>query len=414
MRQQNGLSSFGTSRLTKTNKEGGVFSPFSFLKNYQLPIIYTCTILTLCTLYAVQPIQPLFEKEFHLSRFEAVIFTTVIMLPLGFAPILYGYILETFSSKRFLKNAVLWLGLLELFFALSNTYPLLLAIRALQGLLIPAVLTSLMSYIAFVTPKEKVQQAIGYYIGATILGGFIGRLLSGMLSDIFGWRLFFIILGVLLIVMFWCLEHLGEEIKVDFVKPKLSQVMDVIKNKVFFNIYLMMFFIFFVFQAVLNFLPFQLQTLGGAGIGYGKVGLMYAGYIIGFVISIRILPIIRFWGSEAKTIIFGAIVYVIGIQIFHINDYMVMFGGMFIFCAGFFIIHSVSSGLISKLAHKNRAISNGLYLSFYYAGGTIGTFAPGVFFEYLGWHAFLGLLSLVVIATLYFAYQLRKQLMQKP
>ena len=146
--------------------------------------------MTLCTLYAVQPIQPLFEHEFNLSRFEAVIFTTAIMLPLGFAPIVYGYILETFSSKRFLKNAVLLLGLLEVVFAFTDTYFFLLSIRGLQGLLIPAVLTSLMSYISFITPKEKVQQAIGYYIGATILGGFLGRLLSGILSDMFGWRLF--------------------------------------------------------------------------------------------------------------------------------------------------------------------------------------------------------------------------------
>ena len=176
--------------MTNTNESKGGFSPFAFLKRYQLLIIYTCTVLTLCTLYAVQPIQPLFEKEFELSRFEAVIFTTAIMLPLGFAPIFYGYILETFSSKRFLKNAVLLLGLLELLLAYTDTYFFLLSIRGLQGLLIPAVLTSLMSYISFITPKEKVQQAIGYYIGATIFGGFIGRLLSGFLSDLFGWRLF--------------------------------------------------------------------------------------------------------------------------------------------------------------------------------------------------------------------------------
>ncbi|MBV5278498.1 MAG: MFS transporter [Campylobacteraceae bacterium] len=371
--------------------------------------MYACTILTLCTLYAVQPIQPLFEKEFNLSCFEAVIFTTVIMLPLGFAPIFYGYILETFSSKKFLKNAVLLLGLLEIAFAMSDTYPLLLGIRALQGILIPAVLTSLMSYISFITPKDKVQEAIGYYIGATIFGGFIGRLLSGVLSDFFGWRLFFVLLGVALIGMFWCLEYLSEEVKVDFVKPKLSQVMDVLKNKTFFNIYVMMFFIFFVFQALLNFLPFQLKTFSST-MGFGKVGLMYAGYIIGFIISIRILSLIRFFGSETKTIIIGIVIYVIGLQIFYINDYMVMFGGMFVFCAGFFIIHSVASGLISKLAHEKRAISNGLYLSFYYAGGTFGTFAPGVFFEYLGWKIFVALLSLVILITFFFAYQLQKQL----
>ena len=331
------------------------------------------------------------------------------MLPLGFAPIFYGYILETFSSKLFLRNAVLILGILELCFALSDTYPVLLAIRALQGLLIPAVLTSLMSYISFITPKDRVQQAIGYYIGATILGGFVGRLLSGVLSDYFGWRLFFVLLGIALIAMFGCLSFLSEEVKVDFVKPKFSQIMDVLKNKTFFNIYMMMFFIFFVFQALLNFIPFQLKTFSST-MGYGKVGMMYAGYIIGFIISIRILWMIRLFKSESKTIIVGIITYVIGLQIFHINNYMVMFGGMFVFCAGFFIIHSVASGLISKLAHEKRAISNGLYLSFYYAGGTVGTFAPGVFYHYLGWHIFLGLLAFIVFGTLLFALRLQHSL----
>jgi len=378
-----------------------------FLTRYQLLIIYTCTILTLCTLYAVQPIQPLFEKEFALSRFEAVIFTTVIMLPLGFAPIVYGYVLETLSSKLFLRNAVLILGVLELLFAYSDTYSALLGIRALQGVLIPAVLTSLMSYISFITPKERVQQAIGYYIAATILGGFIGRLLSGTLSDLFGWRLFFILLGIALIAMYGCLHYVGEEVKVDFVKPKLSQIVDVLKQKSFLNIYMMMFFIFFVFQALLNFIPFQLKQLSST-MGYGKVGMMYAGYIIGFIVSIRILWLIKRLGGETKTIMIGIVIFAIGLQIFHIGDYTVMFAGMFVFCAGFFIIHSVASGLISKLAHEKRAISNGLYLSFYYAGGTIGTFAPGVFYEYLGWHAFIGLLAFIVLATLWFAYALKK------
>ena len=395
--------------MTILNRQGSQNSLSYFLLHHQLLIIYLCTILTLCTLYAVQPIQPLFEKEFSLSRFEAVIFTTVIMLLLGFAPIFYGYILETFSSKLFLRNAVLLLGILELCFAWSNSYVTLLVIRTLQGLLIPAVLTSLMSYISFITPKDKVQQSIGYYIGATILGGFLGRLLSGMLSDLFGWRLFFVFLGIALVVMFGALSFLSEEVKVDFVKPKRSQVLDVLKNKTFFNIYAMMFFIFFVFQALLNFLPFQLKTFSST-IGYGKVGMMYAGYIIGFIISIRILWMIRFFGTETKTIIIGIFTYLVGLQIFHVNDYMVMFGGMFVFCAGFFIIHSVSSGLISKLAHENRAISNGLYLSFYYAGGTVGTFAPGVFYQYLGWHAFLALLSFIAMMTIFFAVRLQRRL----
>ena len=392
-----------------TNNKESESSLFTLSSTHQLFVIYLCTILALCTLYAVQPIQPLFEKEFSLSRFEAVIFTTVIMLPLGFAPIFYGYILETVSTKFFLRNAILMLGLLELCFGWSSSYGVLLAIRALQGLLIPAVLTSLMSYISFITPKERVQQAIGYYIGATILGGFLGRLFSGLLSDFFGWRPFFIFLGIALIAMFGLLSSLSEEVKVDFEKPQFSQILDVLKQKTFLMIFVMMFFIFFVFQALLNFVPFQLKALSST-MGYGKVGMMYAGYIIGFIISIRVLGLIRVCGSEIRAVFLGIGIFFLGVNIFHVADYWVMFGGMFIVCAGFFIIHSVASGWISKLAHQKRSISNGLYISFYYAGGTIGTFAPGVFYHYLGWHVFLVLLTVTILLAFLFSIYLKRSL----
>ena len=90
------------------------------MKKLELYIIYGCTILTICTLYAAQPIQPLFESQYELSKFQAAIFTTAIMLPLGIAPIAYGYILETFSAKKMLQVALFALGVLVVLFAVSD------------------------------------------------------------------------------------------------------------------------------------------------------------------------------------------------------------------------------------------------------------------------------------------------------
>ncbi|MDD3463781.1 MAG: MFS transporter [Sulfurospirillaceae bacterium] len=372
----------------------------------KLLIVYVCTILTLCTLYAVQPIQPLFEAEFSLTRFQAVIFTTVIMLPLGIAPIAYGYLLETFSSKRLLRFSILWLGILEICFAFSDTYWLLLSIRGLQGLVIPAILTSLMSYISFMSPRELVQKAIGVYIGSTIVGGFAGRFFSGLFSDMFGWRFFFALLGVLLFVMFWMLRYVDEDVKINFAKPQLSQISKVLHNRAFLLLYLSMFCIFFVFQGVLNFLPFWLNSFS-AEVSHSKVGLVYAGYIVGFVISLKVLQIIKFFGSETRSMFIGGFIYLLGVQIFHLKSYGIIFGGMFVFCAGMFIVHSIASGYINKLAETNKAISNGLYLSFYYAGGTLGTFIPGFFYEKLGWDAFLHVLSGVIVLGLFLLLALK-------
>jgi len=377
------------------------------MKFFNLFVIYTCTVLTLCTLYAVQPIQPVFEQEFGLDRFQAIIFTTVIMLPLGFAPIFYGYFLETITSRTLLKASVVTLGILELLFAYSDTYIVLLSIRGLQGLIIPALLTSLMSYISYTSPKDKVQQAIGVYIGVTIFGGFLGRLLSGFFTDIFGWRFFFVVLGVLLIGMFFLLHYLQEDVKLNIVKPNIKQIAIVVKNRVFLHIYLIMFTTFFVFQAILNFIPFRIGSLTG-DISNTKIGLVYAGYIIGLVISFRVLYIIKFFNSEVRAMIGGVFIYMLGIQFFHINSYNILFMGMFVFCAGMFIIHVIASGYINKLAHINRAISNGLYLSFYYSGGIIGSFLPGIVYEYFGWHYFLVTLSIMVLIAIFLLFNLKR------
>lgn len=166
-------------------------------------IIYFCTIITICSLYAAQPIQPVFQDEFNLSQFQAILFTTLIMTPLGIAPLIYGFLLESFSAKILVRGAVLLLGSLEILFALSDDYLSLLIIRGLQGLLIPAILTSLMSYVALTAEPHEVQQSIGIYISSTIMGGFLGRFLSGLFTDLFGWRFFFFVLGGLLLIAFF-------------------------------------------------------------------------------------------------------------------------------------------------------------------------------------------------------------------
>ena len=365
--------------------------------------------LTLCTLYAAQPIQPLFEQELHLSKFQAVIFTTAIMLPLGIAPIVYGFLLETVSSKNMLRWAILFLGILELIFSLNSHYLILLNLRGLQGVLIPAILTSIMSYISQNSTQDKVQQAISTYIGITILGGFLGRFFSGFLSDIFGWRFFFALLGVLLIGMFFILESLTKDVKPSFIKPSWKRIAHVIRIPHNFFIYITMFTVFFVFQGILNFIPFELRLIEGDFNG-GKVGLVYAGYAIGLVVSLNAMRIIRASGSESKAMLIGGIIYLISIQLFHVRSFTSMFLVMFMFCLGMFIVHAIGSGYVNKLAQEYKAISNGLYISTYYAGGTLGTFVPGIVYEHFGWHWFLSVLSCVVTLSVILLFLLYRKM----
>ncbi len=350
--------------------------------------IYFTTVVTFCSLYAAQPIQPLFQQEFQLSDFQAILFTTLMMAPLGVAPLFYGYLLESFSAKVMVRWALFFLGILEIFFSLAGDYLTLLAIRAVQGLMIPAILTSIMSYISYSSPKEKVQHAIAAYIAATILGGFLGRFLSGLCTDLFGWRFFFFILGLLLLLNCYLLKDMVRDAKMHYARPKLGEIISLLRAKEFFWLYTSIFCLFFVFAALMNFLPFELKKINPSFRETG-IGLLYLGYSMGILVSLNTRRIIKYFGNESDAIGVGILIFGVGILFFLIENYIVMFVTMFVFCAGLFTAHSLLSGFVNKLARQNKAIANGLYISFYYTGGTLGSVLPGAIFQRYGWNIFL-------------------------
>jgi MFS transporter, YNFM family, putative membrane transport protein len=377
-----------------------------FSAKKSLHIIYFTTIITICSLYAAQPIQPVFQHEFALSKLQAILFTTLMMLPLGVAPLFYGFLLETFSAKFLVRGAVLALGILEVMFSMTDSYISLLLIRATQGLMIPAILTSLMSYISYTSNRENVQHSIALYIAATIIGGFLGRFLSGLFTDMFGWRFFFFVLGILLLLAFFLLGSLEKNVKLKYERPDMHQVALLLQEGRFRWLFLSIFCIFFVFSALMNFLPFELKKINPSFREAG-IGLLYLGYSMGILVSINTRKIIGYFGNEPDAIMAGIGIFFLGTTIFFVETYQVMFAGMFVFCTGLFMAHSLLSGFVNKLSQDNKALANGVYISFYYMGGTLGSFLPGVFFEHFGWGVFLGSLLMMLIIAMVFAGRLK-------
>lgn len=368
--------------------------------------IYFCTVITFCSLYAAQPIQPVFQHEFALTSLQAILFTTLMMLPLGFAPLFYGVLLESLSARLIVRTAILLLGLLELLFSVTDNYVLLLILRGLQGLVIPAILTSLVSYISFTAPREDVQSAVARYIAATILGGFLGRFLSGLFTDLFGWRFFFFFLGLLLLWGFFLLRTLEKDANLAYSRPTVAEVTELVRQPQFFWLYCTIFSVFFVFAGLLNFLPFQLKAINPSFRETG-IGFMYFGYVMGILVSLNVRRLISLFGSETKVAMAGLFLYIAGILGFMLPDHRAMFFAMFVFCTGMFMAHSLLSGYINTLAKSKKGIANGVYISFYYLGGTLGSFAPGVFYEHFGWKVFLGSLILMVFGAMVCLQRLR-------
>ena len=376
------------------------------MKRAEILLYYFCTGLTLCILYATQPIGPVFEDELGISKTQATLFTTAIMIPLAFAGIFYGYLLEKIQIKIILVLAFLLLGISEIVFSLTHSYFLLLNIRGFQGLLIPAVLTGIMSYISQISSKDSVANAIGIYIGVTIIGGFMGRALSGFFTDIFGWRVFFFIIGCIAILASILLLKFSQNIKASYLKPHLIDIIHTLKTRHNLYIFLMIFGIFFTFQAMLNFIPFELAKISD-NYSSSKAGMLYIGYLVGVLVAFNTKKIVAFLGGSIKAIISGIIILIIAIQFFRIESFWFIFGAMVVFCLGNFITHSIASGFINKMATSHKGISNGLYVSFYYFGGALGSFVPGFVYIPFGWGAMLSFISVVSFISLIFIMVIR-------
>ncbi len=164
---------------------------------------------------------------------------------------------------------------------------------------------------------------------------------------------------------------------------------------------------------MMNFLPFELKQLNPEA-GEAGVGLLYLGYAMGIIVSLNSRRILRFFGNEPDAVRAGIIIFFVGTSIFFVKSYAVMFVAMFVFCAGLFMAHSLLSGFVNKMLLANKSIANGMYISFYYMGGTFGSFVPGYFFENYGWSGFLLFLQATLIFSFCSVIMLKKYTVTAP
>lgn len=370
-------------------------------------IVALCaTFVAFCTLYTPQPILPLLAAEFSISPGDAGLLMTVTLLPLGIAPVVYGYFLQAIPAKLMLTVALVLLMLDQFAFYLATEFWHLIVLRSIQGLLLPAIFTALMTYCASMAQKGHIRKTMGWYIAATILGGFAGRIISGYFASSFEWQTVFVVLGFMLTIPIVMLRYTSADATISFDRLDTRTVSRVLRNDTFRYIYLVLFSLFFVFAGLLNVLPFRLQEID-ASVTPLLISSLYIGYLIGIPIAIFCERIIRLIGDDKKGLLVGLVMHTSGLIAYLVSDLILLYFVMFAFAAGFFFIHSTLSGLVNHLAVEHRGVVNGLYVSIYYISGALGSWLPAYFYGWLGWHNLIMVFAAVLAVTAWLIIKLQ-------
>ena len=245
-----------------------------------LAVALFATVIAFSTLYIPQPMLPLLAERFGVSAGEAGLLMTLAMLPLAVAPVVYGYFLQAVPARLMLIVALGLLALNQLGFALATEFWHLLVLRLLQGLLLPAIFTALMTYCASMAAPGMVRRAMGFYIGATILGGFGGRLAGGLFASAFDWHGAFVVIGLLQLLPLALLLRVESDADINFARLDSRSVYRVLRHAEYRYMFLALGAVFFVFSGILNNIPFHLQDLDAATTPL-LISMLYLGYLAG-------------------------------------------------------------------------------------------------------------------------------------
>lgn len=349
-------------------------------------ILIATTILAYFVLYSPQPLLPFFQRRFEAATSQITLLISVTMLPLSLAPLLFGKLLAHRSPIRLLRPAVGVLAASEVAFVLADSLWVLIAIRAIQGLVLPAVLTSITTYLATTARRGELRRTMATYVASTIVGGYTGRLVSSLVAAALDWRLFYLAVTVGLLV---CLSFLRRVRDESTRKPQPSTLRDwtrMLGDPSYLTTYVSVFCLFFVFAGLLNFLPFRTEELSQGSPGR-LTGAIYTGYALGVGTSLGSGWIVRALGSDRRVLVGAYSVFLAALLISLVPNLWSLFAALFFFCGAMFLVHAVSTGIVNQIGRHHKGMVNGCYMAFYYGGGVLGSYLPGFIYERSGWLA---------------------------
>jgi DHA1 family multidrug resistance protein-like MFS transporter len=169
-----------------------------------LRILWIAQLLAMAGMSAFLPFLPLYVRQLgHLTLAEAkwwsgLVIAAPFMTAIVATPV-WGFVADRVGRKLVVVRAAFGLGITVALMGLASTVEALFALRLLQGVL-SGFIAATTGFVVAETPPQRVSYALGLLQSATATGSVVGPLLGGVVSDAFGTRWTFFLVGALCVV----------------------------------------------------------------------------------------------------------------------------------------------------------------------------------------------------------------------
>jgi predicted MFS family arabinose efflux permease len=352
-------------------------------------------------LFAPQPLLPLLSREFGVSAARISLVVTASTLGVLLSAPFAGFVADRFGRKRVIVPSAFLLAVPTLLAATAAGFGQLLFWRFLQGVITPGIFAVIIAYI-----NEEWDSGAGAataaYVTGTVIGGFSGRALAAVVASHWSWRWSFVAMGVLnvggaLAIRAWLpagRRFVGARRTGSAVAPMLRHL----RNPRLVATYAVGFCVMFSLLATFTYINFYLAAPPFL-LSTSALGLIFVVYLVGAVITpVAGSAIDRMGHRFALVVAFSA--GATGVLITLVHSLPVVMIGLTLACTGVFIANSAGSSYVGSAATESRASAVGLYVTFYYMGGSAGSAVPGYAWTHGGWPACVAVIVCVQLLTI--------------
>lgn len=365
----------------------------------------------LVNLYSTQPILVEITRWGDVSVSEGVWTISAATLGIVVVAPLAGSVSDRLGRKRVMVVAIVGMIIATSLCALAPTFSWLLLLRFLQGVATPFVFTVAVAYISEESTGSQTAVLNGVYVAGTAFGGFIGRFLAGWAVDVTGsWQASFagpvLILAAALMAT-WC--WLPPETAF---RPARTLVVGLRGMGVHLRDWRVLGTCLvgasLLFQQVVSFTYGALYLLGQPFVLSAlQVSLVFVVFLAPTAIIPFVGVLITRWGVVVTYCVSAALGGV-GLVLTLVPVVGAVVVGLMLSCVAVFAGQSCATGFLGRHCRAYTSAAVGLYLTFYYLGGTIGGFVPAPLYLHAGWPALVALLAgCAIIGTVVAAFAWR-------
>lgn len=354
------------------------------LSRTHLAALLWTSFATFTALYGLQPLLPLFAEHFAVTSQAASLIMTFGILPLAIAPVCYGYLLNMCTTRTLLlaSVAVCAAGLCAQTLAVS--FSVFLGLRALSCLLMPAIVLGVMTHIALFCPPNALQRTMTVYTTVAMIGGYGGRIGSGLVADAFGLHAVLALHTVLLLTTLPCLWGLARSATLRQGVFAPSHLIRVFRQPGLMALMLTGPLCIFAHAAVLNLAPFRMRELFPDAGGI-SMGLLYVPAFVCSLLGVFSKRVLNLLHGELATIRTGIALFLVSVFFIIIPDSSLALTAC-IFCttAGFVLVYTTLPGVVNRASKAQKNMTNSVYLTMYYALSALGTWLPILLYSHHG------------------------------